>query len=77
MLNAVFFLALGTAATQSPTPLPTLRPTDELTGAPTKFPSFVPSVSSKPTETCYRVEIGLIFDKYSGKRHKLVCVRYI
>jgi hypothetical protein len=40
-------------STSLPTPFPTPRPT-----------SAAPSISAKPTETCYNVEIGLIFDKY-------------
>jgi len=50
--------------TPLPTPLPTPRPTREPTDFPSESPSLAPSISSKPTETCFPVEIGLVFDKY-------------
>jgi len=73
MLKSAFLLvtllgkSLGqeplTISTTLPTPLPPPQ-TDEPTVSPTAFPSAAPSISSAPTETCYNVEIGLIFDKY-------------
>mmetsp|Transcript_32402 Transcript_32402/g.47760 ORF Transcript_32402/g.47760 Transcript_32402/m.47760 type:complete len:355 (-) Transcript_32402:174-1238(-) len=73
MLKSTFLLiallgkALGqeplTISSTLPTPLPPAG-TDEPTFSPTASPSAAPSISSAPTETCYNVEIGLIFDKY-------------
>ena len=68
----LLFTLLGKALGQDPsmistilpTSLPTRRPTNEPTVSPTTFSSAAPSISSAPTETCYNVEIGLIFDKY-------------
>ena len=53
--------------TKQPTPLPTPRPSRKPTSTPTLRPTDTPTSSHAPTITCYRVEIGLIFDEYPGE----------
>eukprot|EP00584_Thalassiosira_punctigera_P019097 CAMPEP_0172572586 /NCGR_PEP_ID=MMETSP1067-20121228/135578_1 /TAXON_ID=265564 ORGANISM="Thalassiosira punctigera, Strain Tpunct2005C2" /NCGR_SAMPLE_ID=MMETSP1067 /ASSEMBLY_ACC=CAM_ASM_000444 /LENGTH=448 /DNA_ID=CAMNT_0013365153 /DNA_START=11 /DNA_END=1357 /DNA_ORIENTATION=+ len=50
--------------TAEPTPVPTSPPSKPPTPSPTPSPTAMPTTSSSPTETCYKIEIGLIFDQY-------------
>mmetsp|Transcript_34321 Transcript_34321/g.72289 ORF Transcript_34321/g.72289 Transcript_34321/m.72289 type:complete len:438 (-) Transcript_34321:158-1471(-) len=50
--------------TEPPTFRPTKLPTSSPTISPTPRPTTSPTMSSPPSETCYNIEIGLIFDKY-------------